>query len=144
MRLQVNIAERTLHSRQQIANRPSRSSSIAKLNLIIERAVRAGWHVKESLRPGDSFARELALVRRQHLPDPPDAVNHAVVKVKCRVAGAGEHVVAGVAAESVVAAAVDADLESGVSMGCFRDDVQSKSVLTSPLPGTPCIVIWKS
>ena len=118
MHLQVNITEWTLHSRQQIANRPSRSSSISKLNLIIERAVRAGWHVKESLRAGDGFARELALVRRQHLPDPPDAVDHAVVKVECRVAGAGEHVVAGVAAESVVAAAVDADLGCGVSIVC--------------------------
>lgn len=120
MRLQVNIAERTLHSRQQIANRPSRTSSISKLNLIIERAVRTGWHVKESLRPGDSFARELALVRRQHLPDPPDAVNHAVVKVKCRVAGAGEHIVAGIATEGVVTAAVNTDLGSGVSIVCLQ------------------------
>lgn len=67
-----------------------------------------------------------------------------MVEVECRVAGAGEYIVAGIAAESVVASAVDADLERGVSMVCFQDDVQSKSVLTSPLPGTPCIVIWKS
>lgn len=120
MRLQVNIAERTLHSRQQIANRPSRTSSISKLNLIIERAVRTGWHVKESLRPGNSFVRELALVRRQHLPDPPDAVDHAVVKVKSRVTGAGEHIVAGIAAEGVVTAAVNADLQGGVSIVCLQ------------------------
>lgn len=118
--LQVNIAERTLHSRNQVTNRPSRSSSITELDLIIKRAVRAGRLVKESLRSGDGFARELALVRRQHLPDPPDAVDHAVVKVECRVAGASEHVVAGIATKSIVAAAVDADLEFGVSIVCLR------------------------
>ena len=118
MHLQVNITEWTLHSRQQIANRPSRSSSITELDLIIKRAVRARRLVKESLRSSDGFARELALVRRQHLPDPPDAVDHAVVKVECRVAGASEHVVAGIAAEGVVAAAVNADLGYGVSDVC--------------------------
>jgi hypothetical protein len=45
------------------------------------------------------------------LPNPPDTIDHTVVEVECRVARAGEYVVAGVAAESVVAAAVDADLE---------------------------------
>ena len=116
MHLQVNVAERTLHSRKQIANRPSRSSSISELDLIIERAISARWHVEESLRAGDGVARELALLRRQHLPNPPDAIDHAVVKVECRVAGAGEHIIAGIAAKGVVAAAVNADLGSGVSI----------------------------
>lgn len=56
MYLQVNIAERTLHGRQQIPNRPGRSGSISELDLIIERAVSTGWHVKESPRSGDGFA----------------------------------------------------------------------------------------
>jgi hypothetical protein len=41
-----------------------------------------------------------------------------VVKIECRVAGAGEHIVAGIAAEGVVAAAVDSDLGNGVSIVC--------------------------
>jgi hypothetical protein len=118
--LQVYVTERPTDCRQQIANRPSRSRSISELNLIVERAVRAWWHVEESLRAGNGFARELTLVRRQHLPDPPDTIDHGVVKVERRVARAGEYIVAGIAAESVVAAAVDADLEGGVSIVCLR------------------------
>jgi hypothetical protein len=41
-----------------------------------------------------------------------------VVKVESRVARAGEHIVAGIAAEGVVAAAVDADLGYEVSIAC--------------------------
>ena len=110
MYLQVNITERTTDSRQQIANRPGRSCSISKLDLVIERAVSTGRHVEEGLRAGNGFACKLTLVRRQHLPDPPDAIDHGVVKVKCGISRASEHIVAGIAAESVVAAAVDADL----------------------------------
>jgi hypothetical protein len=53
----------------------------------------------------------LALDRRQHLPNPPHAVEVGVVQVEGGITRAGEDVVAWVAAESVVAAAVDADLE---------------------------------
>jgi hypothetical protein len=60
--LQVNITERTTNSRQQIANRPGGSRSIPELDLIVERAVRAWWHIEESPCPGDTFVRELALV----------------------------------------------------------------------------------
>ena len=119
MRLHVYVTERTADSRQQIANRPGGSSSISELNLIIEGAVSARWRVEESLRSGDSVARVLALVRRQHLPDPPDAVDHTVVEVECWVAWAGVHIVARIAAKGIVAAAVDADLEYEVSIVCF-------------------------
>lgn len=116
MYLQVYVTERTANSRQQIANRPSRSRSKPELDLIIERAIGAGWHIQESLRTGNSFARELALIRGQHLPDPPDAIDHSVVKVEGRVARAGEYIVAGITTESVVTAAVDADLGCDVSI----------------------------
>jgi len=49
-------------------------------------------------------------MRRQHLPDPPHAVDVGVVEVEGGIARAGEYVVTRIAAEGVVAAAVDADL----------------------------------
>ena len=98
MHLQVNVTERTADSRQQIPNWPGGPCSISELDLIIKRAVSAWWHIEESLRACNSFARELALFRRQHLPDPPDAIDHGVVEVECRIARAGEHIVAGIAA----------------------------------------------
>ena len=98
MHLQVHVTERTANSRQQVPNRLGGSRSIPKLDLIIERAVSTGRHIEESLCSGDGFARELALVRREHLPDPPDTIDHGVVEVECRIARAGEHIVAGIAA----------------------------------------------
>jgi len=44
------------------------------------------------------------------LPDPPHAVDVGVVQVKSRIAGAGEDVSAGISAEGVMPATVDADL----------------------------------
>jgi hypothetical protein len=126
MHLQVHIAERTTDSRQQITNWPGGPCSISELDLIIERAVRTWWRVQESLCSGDGFACELAFVRRQHLPDPPDTIDHAVVQIKYWVARTGEHVVAGIATDSVVASAMDADLKEEVSV-LFLPRVSSSS-----------------
>jgi hypothetical protein len=52
----------------------------------------------------------LTLVRGQHLPDPPHAIDVGVVKVESRIARAGKDIVARVTTESVVSTAVDADL----------------------------------
>jgi hypothetical protein len=62
-------------------------------------------------RSSNGSVGELTLVRRQHLPDPPHAINIGVVKVESRVTRAGEDVVAWITTEGVVPTAVDADLE---------------------------------
>ena len=108
---QVNITKRPSHRRHQIPDLSRRASSIPKLDLIIESAIRTRRVVQESPRSSDGVVGELALARRQLLPNPPHAVDVGVVQVEGGITRAGEDVVAWVAAESVVAAAVDADLE---------------------------------
>jgi len=142
--LQVHIAERTADSRQQVANRSGGSRSISELDLIIECTVCTWWLVQESLRSGDGIARELALVWREHLPDPPHTIDHTMMQIEHRVARAGKYIVTGIATDGIVAAAVDADLEEESQYCAFLSDVQFMPALTSPEPGMPCIVIWKS
>ena len=108
---QVNVTKRPSHRRHQIPDLSRRASSIPKLDLIIESAIRTRRVVQESPRSSDGVVGELALARRQLLPNPPHAVDVGVMEVESRVARAGEDVVPRIASKRKVAAAMDADLE---------------------------------
>ena len=108
--LQVYVTERPPHRRQQIPDRLWWARGIPELDLIVQRTVRTRWVVQESLRSSNGFVSGLTLLRGQHLPDPPHAINVGMVKVESRIARAGKDIVTRVTTESVVSAAVDADL----------------------------------
>lgn len=120
--LKVHITKRPSHRAHQILNLPLLRSHITKLNHILQRTVRTRRVVQERPCARNSVISELALVRRQFLPNPPHAVDVGVVQVESRVARGCEDVVTGVATEGVVAAAVDADLWGEVLVGLAREE----------------------
>jgi hypothetical protein len=129
----VHVTERAANSRQQISNWPRRPRSVSKLNQIFECAVRAWRVVEEGLCTSNRFARELSFIWRQHLPDPPDTINHGVVKVESWVTRAGEDVVAWITAKSVVTTAVDADLRWTISVMHFLVEKVRTKYLHCPI-----------
>ena len=76
------------------------------INNGVQGGVRRGRVVHEGTGTGDGV---LALVEVQVLPDPPHAVDHAVVMPEGDIAGAHVDIAAGVAAHGVMAATVNAD-----------------------------------
>lgn len=102
--LQIDVAEWRIPKRvQQILDRPSRRVGLAHVDGIVQAGVAARRVVEQRNGAGNG----LGLVEVQSLPDPPDAVEHGVVKPEDGVHGRGEEV-AGVAADAKVARGVQA------------------------------------
>lgn len=106
----INVAERAPRRTHQLPQLPRRSRRIPIVDIVLQRRIGAGRLVQERPGPAEGRIRPDPRGRVLHLPEPPRAVNHAVVQVEGRVAGRREDVVGRVAAEGVVAAAVHANV----------------------------------
>lgn len=109
MHLQVDVAERTIEGAHEVLDLLLLASP-AVLDVVVKGGVGTGGDVQEGVCAHQRKVAVHALGGAQHLPDPPDTVDHGVVKVEGRVAGRGVDITAGVAAEGVVATAVDANV----------------------------------
>lgn len=109
MHLQVDVAERTIEGAHKVLNLLLLTSP-AVLDVVVEGGVGTGGNVQEGVGTHQRKVAVHALGGAQHLPDPPDTVDHGVVKVEDRLAGRGVDITAGVTTEGVVATAVDANV----------------------------------
>ena len=108
--LEVDVTERSCSGAQQVLDLKWRASGKANVDEVVDGGVGAGRVVQERPGAGDRRGPLGAVLGRQKLPNPPDAVDHGVVEVEGRVAGGHEEVAAGIASHGVVATAVDADV----------------------------------
>lgn len=93
----VDIAQRPRRRFHQIRHDYGRASSVANVNRGAKRGVGGRGRVEKGACAGDAGLAD-ACGAVELLPDPPDAVDHAVVEVEEGIAGGGEEIATGVSA----------------------------------------------
>lgn len=106
----VHVAERTLGRAQEVPDLERGATGVAQVDDIVDGRIRTWGLVHEGASAGNSSRALGALAGVEDLPHPPDAVDHGVVQVEGRITRGGEEVAAGVTADRVVAAAVNANV----------------------------------
>lgn len=92
LNLQVDVAERTISGAHQRAKGDILRGVRAQVDGIVKSAVTGRRLVENGDSVGDDIDAVLARRKAKVLPDPPNAVNHAVVNPEGRVTGGEEDI----------------------------------------------------